>query len=202
MIGAPTAARPNRARIWLLLKMYCAAPRETSAPSVPPQQVVVVPLVLESPAFPPDPRSSSGRFSPFWLGVVTVMTAEPEAPGSACDMACTVTVVVLLLCCGVELTGTALGAVYSPPELIAPVLDAPPVTPLTCHVTAVLGDPFTIAVNCTVPKTRTLTLLGVTLIEVLAAVMVTLAEALLVGSADDTAVTVTVAGFGNCAGAV
>jgi hypothetical protein len=113
-----------------------------------------------------------------------------------------VTVVVLLLCSGVNVTGTALGAVYNPPELIVPVLDAPPVTPLTCHVTAVLGDPSTRAENCAFPKTRTLALLGVMLIEVLAAVTVTLAEAVFVGSADDTAVTVTVAGFGNCTGAV
>lgn len=39
------------------------------------------------------------------------------------------------------------GAVYKPVELIVPTLLFPPVTPLTCQVTAVLEAPVTVAVN-------------------------------------------------------
>jgi hypothetical protein len=40
--------RSVHARMWLLLRMYCVPPRVTSDPSVPPQHVIVFPLVLES----------------------------------------------------------------------------------------------------------------------------------------------------------
>jgi hypothetical protein len=142
----------------------------------------------------------------FWLGAITVTTAEPDTVGSACDIACTVTAVALLLCSAVNATGTELGAVKSPLEFIAPVLAAPPATPFTCQVTAVVGDPLRLALNCTIPKTVTLALPGVTLIDEDggggAGVIVTLAEAVFVVSAVKTAVTVTFTALGSCAGAV
>jgi hypothetical protein len=76
--------------------------------------------------------------------------------------------------------------------------------PLTCHVTAVVGDPFKDAVNCWVPKSGTVTALGDTLTEPagLTAVTVTVADADFVLSACDVAVTVTCAGVGTAVGAM
>src|SRR3981081_2319380 len=99
--------------------------------------------------------------------------------------------------------GTAEGAVYSPEVEIVPTVELPPVTPFTCQVTAVLEVPVTVAVNCWVfaigteadaGATETLTWVG--------AVTVTVADADLVVSACDTAVTVTAAGLGPAEGAV
>jgi hypothetical protein len=80
----------------------------------------------------------------------------------------------------------------------------PPTIPLTCHVTAVLGEPLTEAVNCCVPKFATVAALGVTVTEVddEPVVTVTVAEADFEVSACDVAVTVTCGGFGTAAGAV
>jgi hypothetical protein len=71
-------------------------------------------------------------------------------------------------------------------------------------VTAVLGDPFTDAVNCCVPKSGTVAALGDTITEpvALAVVIVTGADADFVLSACDVAVTVTCAGFGTVVGAM
>jgi hypothetical protein len=68
----------------------------------------------------------------------------------------------------------------------------------------VLGDPFTDAVNCCVPKSGTVAALGDTITEpvALAVVMVTLADAGFVLSACDVAVTLTCDGFGTVAGAM
>jgi len=76
--------------------------------------------------------------------------------------------------------------------------------PLTCHVTAVVGDPFKDAVNCWVPKSGTVTALGDTLTESTGAtaVTVTVADADFVLSACDVAVTATCAGFGTAVGAM
>jgi hypothetical protein len=47
----------------------------------------------------------------------------------------------------------AAGAAYRPAEEIVPYVEFPPVTPPACQVTAVLDEPFTVAVNCCVcPK--------------------------------------------------
>jgi len=88
--------------------------------------------------------------------------------------------------------------------VIVPVVALPPVTPFTCHVTAVFADPVTIAVNCCVLKTSTLAGLGdtVTVTAGGVAVTVTVADPILAAFACEVAVTVTVAGFGTLAGAV
>src|SRR5712675_812089 len=85
-----------------------------------------------------------------------------------------------------------------------PSAKLPPTTPLTCQVTAVVGDPFTDAVNCCVPKSGTVAALGDTLTEPagLTAVTVTIADADFVLSACDVAVMVTCAGFGTAVGAM
>ena len=86
-----------------------------------------------------------------------------------------------------------------------PTVLFPPMIPLTCQVTAVLVVLLTVAVKDWVLPVWTLAVPGVT--ETLigggaAAVMVTCAEPERVGSATDTAFTVTVAGDGTAAGAV
>jgi len=67
-----------------------------------------------------------------------------------------------------------------------------------------LGDPFTAAVNCCVPKFATETALGETLtvLATAAVVTVSVAEPVLVLSFCEVAVTVTCGGFGTVAGAV
>src|SRR4029077_1347571 len=73
----------------------------------------------------------------------------------------------------------------------------------TCQVTAVLGAPFTNAVNCCVPKFATVAALGTTLTEVdIPDVTITVAGEDFVESACEVAVTVTCAGFGTVARAV
>ena len=79
----------------------------------------------------------------------------------------------------------------------------PPVVWFTCQVTAVLGWPLMVAENCWVVKTSTLAVLGLTATTpVVCVVTVTAAEADLVGSATDAAVTVTFGIAGKVAGAV
>src|SRR5204863_109664 len=125
---------------------------------------------------------------------VMVTCAEPDFVGSAWDTAATVTVAGF---------GTTAGAVYRPELDIVPTVALPPVTPLTCQVTAVLLVFCTVAVNCCVPPTPTDADTGEIVTRTTAAgVMVTCAEPDFVGSAWDTAATVTVAGFGTTAGAV
>src|SRR5512146_3290894 len=58
---------------------------------------------------------------------------------------CRTAVIVTLL--GV---GTTAGAVYRPLESMVPNVGLPPLTLLTCHVTAVLLEPLTVTVNCCV----------------------------------------------------
>src|ERR1700738_2664939 len=84
-----------------------------------------------------------------------------------------------------------------------PLVWLPPAMPLTCHVTAVLGEPFTDAVNCCVPKFVPVAGLGITVTEGDGepVVTVTTAEADFEVSACDVAVTVTCGGFGTAAGA-
>src|SRR5438045_7226119 len=72
-----------------------------------------------------------------------VTCAEADFVGSACDTAVTATVAGF---------GTTAGAVYRPELDIVPTVALPPVTPLTCQVTAVLLVFCTVAVNCCVPS--------------------------------------------------
>ena len=82
-----------------------------------------------------------------------------------------------------------------------PVAWAPPLTPLTCQVTAVFVVPVTVAVNCCVVKIGTEVGLGV-MVTVTDCATVTMAEPEAAGFATETAVTVTVAGLGMVLGAV
>ena len=75
-------------------------------------------------------------------------------------------------------------------------------TPFTDQVKPVLLDPVTVGLNGCVADTRTEALVGETDTDTEAGVIVTVAEALLVGSAALVAVIVTVAGEGTLAGAV
>jgi len=75
--------------------------------------------------------------------------------GCACETAAMVTV---------DGDGTAGGALYKPVASIVPSVASPPVTPLTCQMTAVLEVLATEAVNFCVPETGTEVLVGVTVI--------------------------------------
>jgi hypothetical protein len=94
--------------------------------------------------------------------------------------------------------GKLLGAVYSP--LLSTVPHAEPLqpVPVTVHVTLVVG--LTWEVNCWVPLKATVVALGKSVTEMWTTF--TVADADLLESAADVAVTVTVAGFGGAAGAV
>ena len=76
--------------------------------------------------------------------------------------------------------------------------------PLTCQFTAELEEPFTVAINCCVPKFATVAVLGetTTVPPEEAVVIVTFAEPDFVASACEVAVTVTCAGLGTVDGAV
>jgi hypothetical protein len=81
-------------------------------------------------------------------------------------------------------------------------VELPPETPLTLQVTPRLCESFeTVAVNCWVSATLTEAEVGETA-TLIGAVMVMIAEAVLVGSAIDVAVRTTVAGLGTLGGAV
>ena len=70
---------------------------------------------------------------------VTVSAAVADLVESAWAMAVTVTLAGL---------GTADGAVYRPEVETVPWVESPPVTPLTCQVTAKFVVPDTVGVNC------------------------------------------------------
>lgn len=133
--------------------------------------------------------------------MVTVADPVPEFPAAS---ALTVAVEVTLSPFPFDFVGTPPGAAYKPLLEINPTAWLPPATPFTSQVTDVLAAPFTVAVNCWVPKLATLAVLGdtLTVLAPVAAVTVTLADPNFVESACETAVTLTVAGFGTAAGAV
>ena len=91
-----------------------------------------------------------------------------------------------------------------PDASMVPTVALPPVVPFTCHVTAVLVVPVTVAIKtCKVPVLTWVTagfVLTVTATFGLA-VMVAWADPEIVPSACDVAVIVTVAGVGIVAGA-
>jgi len=117
---------------------------------------------------------------------------EPVLDGSAALVAMTVTV---------SGEGIVAGAVYSPVPLTVPQAAALHPAPCTLHVTAVFDVPTTEAFNCCVAPTTTEVLAGVT-VTTTTGTMVTLAEAILLGSAMLVAATVTLAGEGATDGAV
>jgi len=118
--------------------------------------------------------------------------AEAFLDGSAALVAVTVTVAG---------DGTAEGAVYSPAPLTVPQVAALHPAPCTLHVTPVFGVPTTDALNCWVAPVATGMLAGVT-VTTTTGRMVTLAEAVLLGSAMLVAATVTLGGEGATDGAV
>src|SRR5437879_2243513 len=154
-IGSPTAAESLRAIAWLLLRMYRLLPRDTSAPSVPPQHKVWPLTVEESFAFPPE--TPSGELAPcaFCCGGTIVTNTESIAVMSACEIAVTTTWLVCPLLFPLASTGTEFGALNSPLVEITPVCGPPPVTPFTCHVTAIFRLPVTVATNCVDPNVGT-----------------------------------------------
>lgn len=120
--------------------------------------------------------------------------AEPDCVGSATAVAVTATVAG---------EGTDAGAVYRPVEVIVPQVEPLQPAPESFQVTAVFVLPLTVAVNCCCAPIATCTEEGVTPTETAAEDwMTTLAEADLVGSATDVALTVASAGLGTVAGAV
>jgi hypothetical protein len=91
------------------------------------------------------------------------------------------------------------GAVYNPEELTMPQLEPEHPLPLTDHVTPVWLVPTTVAVNCCVPLSATVALVGdieITLPRI------TVAVPDMAGFSTDCAVTVTMGGEGGVAGAV
>lgn len=53
------------------------------------------------------------------------------------------------------MVGMLVGGVYNPVAEIVPTVAEPPVTPFTCHVTAVFASLVTVAVNCVVDPSLT-----------------------------------------------
>src|SRR5262249_17458084 len=127
--------------------MNCVPPRVTSAPSVPPQQNRLLPLVVVPLTLPPELPSSMAPDCPFCFPGTTVTTAEPDAGRSACDTAVTRTVVVVTSPEPSGVVGTPPGATYKPEPEMKPAVRLPPVTPFTCHVTPVLAVPETDTAN-------------------------------------------------------
>jgi hypothetical protein len=99
--------------------------------------------------------------------------------------------------------GGAAGAVNRPDGLIVPhVLPAQPI-PEIVHTTAVLEEPVTMALNCFRVLTPIWALVGeIEIATTVPDVIVTVADADLVGSESNVAVTATIGGFGPEEGAV
>ena len=175
----------------LLLRAAAPAARATASsvnasmsppPELPlPEAPAAPPLALE----PPVVSALTGG---------DIMTcAVPERAVSAADTAVTVTVAG---------EGTVVGAAYNPRLEIVPTEIFPPAMPFTCQVTAVLEAFATEAANICDPDAATTVAFEGLTDTVIIGETVTCAEAVLVVSAPDTAVTVTVAGDGTAAGAV
>jgi hypothetical protein len=84
---------------------------------------------------------------------------------------------------------------------MVPILASPPLVPFTLQSTQPLVEPSTLATNCWVAPLTTVAAAGETVTSA-AATIVTVADAPAWLSAFDTAVRVTVAGFGTEDGAV
>src|SRR5260370_5542201 len=98
MMDSPGCPRSARAGRGLLPGMYCAPARTTSAPKVPPQQVIVCVevFVVKSLAFPPEVPSTLAPDCACSFAGTTVTIAVPDAALLTCDTALTVTEVVIL----------------------------------------------------------------------------------------------------------
>jgi hypothetical protein len=168
-------------------------------PEQPPPLTFHVTLVLDVPptvalnccVFPVTTRTLLGEIlTTIEWRIVTVDAADFE--GSATEVAVTVTTAGL---------GTAAGAVYRPLDEIDPQVAPEQPVPLRAHVTAVLDVPVTLAANCCVFPTTTSAATG-EMVTATGARTVTVADADLLGSANEVAVTLTCAGLGTAAGAV
>ena len=124
---------------------------------------------------------------------VICIDAVPDLVGSATDVAVTVTKGGL---------GAAEGAVYRPLVEIVPQSVAVQPVPLRRHVTAVLVDPVTLAVNCCLAPTPTEAVDGETPTETVLLMIVTVVEPVTAEFESEAAVTVTISGLGAVAGAV
>ena len=105
--------------------------------------------------------------------VVTVKAADPDFVVSLCEVAVTVT------CAG---AGTVDGAVYNPALEIVPFA----LPPTTLHVTAVFDVSITVAVNCSVVPTTTLTPVGATVTEMMRPAVPLLHPASIITSIDES----------------
>ncbi len=118
--------------------------------------------------------------------------AEPVLDGSAALVA------VMVIVAG---EGTAEGAAYSPVPLTVPQAAPLHPDPCTLQVTAVFDVPTTDALNCWVAPVTTDVLAGVTVTKT-TDMIVTVADAVLLGSAMLVATTLTLAGEGATSGAL
>jgi hypothetical protein len=107
-----------------------------------PGEIVAAPTVATNVCCPPEVTVTvAGVTTTGSPEFVMVTLAEPILVVSDVKIAETVTLL------GV---GTTAGAVYKPLVSMVPNVALPPLTPLTCHVTAVLLVPVTVEVNCCV----------------------------------------------------
>jgi hypothetical protein len=128
------------------------------------------------------------------MSLVIVTAAVAFADESAWLMACTIKLAG---------AGNTCGAVKSPAVEIVPTAAFPPVIPFTFQLTDLLAVLLTVAVNCWVFPSSGLALCGATVTLIAGPpVIVTLAEALAVGSAWLVACTETLAGCGRICGAL
>jgi formate-dependent phosphoribosylglycinamide formyltransferase (GAR transformylase) len=125
------------------------------------------------------------------MGIAIVTVAVSDLLESACAVAVIVT----------GEFGTRAGAVYSPLAPMLPQLRPAQAAPVTVQMTVPLALPVTVAVNCLTAPGARITDFGETA-TVTRAVSVTVAEADLVESACEVAVTVTIEGLGTISGAV
>ena len=125
-------------------------------------------------------------------GGATVTVAEADFVVSATDVAVTVTSAGL---------GIAAGAVYRPPVEIVPHVAPEQPAPLRLHVTLVLDEPPTVAMNCCVLPMETCAVRGETL-TMIECRIVTVTVSDLVESATEVAFRETCGGVGTVAGAV
>ncbi len=131
-----------------------------------------------------------------------VTTAEPDTDGFTWDTAVIVTVVVVTPPFPLDVVGTPPGATYKPELEIKPNCWLPPAMPLTCQVTALLERLLGMAMNCCVVNMATFTGFGLTAMEGITGITVTVAVPNCVVSTCEIAFTVTCAGLGTVAGAV
>jgi hypothetical protein len=128
------------------------------------------------------------------IGTARLTVAEADFVGSAWEDAVTVTTGGF---------GVTFGAVYKPRDEIVPQLYAKQPAPVTFQVTLWSVLPVTVALNCCWLPGETVAEVGeIATVTGGGAITVTVAVADTAGSARDSALTVTVAGFGAVEGAV